>query len=355
MGKPCYLYELAVSIWVRSGAPYEVMRNAIHRWVYRFIALAAIWVVAHTARAQQQPQYLLTPYTLAVFNPATAGLDGRFSAAAVLRRQWQALPGHPEGLHVHAQLPLPAWSSGVGLVVIQDRVGLSQQVEATGTYSYYIPLSRQWRLGAGVAGGLLQAGLDGDGLRTPDGVYGGVGGPDHQDSRLPNGAVTGMRSVLHGGLFLEGRHWTVGLAGRQLQGGRLKYGGQASGMALVPHGVWHLGYRYAGGSWDSQTILAGRTDGKEWQQELSTYWTWRDRFVLGGGMRGLGLDPIDAWALSAGVRFSERFLLMYAFERGISPLRQAHRGSFELMLRYDLEISVGRGNLPPRIYNPRFL
>jgi type IX secretion system PorP/SprF family membrane protein len=308
-----------------------------------------------SASAQQVPQYLYTPFTLVEANPAVAGLDGNLVLIAGLRRQWNALPGQPEGFHTGGHIGLPFISSGAGISIQREEVGLLRFTALCGHYSYHYPLSRKWILAGGLSAGFLQGGLDGTGIRTPGGQYPVDGGLDHQDDRLPTSMSLGQAPLLHLGLALQGERLTAGMALRQVNGGRLRFRDQDQGIALRPHLYMHASYRAGSGLLEWQPMIQGRADGSEWQIDGLLLFHWKNRFILGGGFRGATDNQRDAWVLSAGLRFSERFLLIYAFEQGISPLNRVHQGSFELMLRYDLEVRAGRGILPPRIHTPRFL
>jgi len=305
--------------------------------------------------AQQLPQYLFTPFTLVEANPAAAGLEGNLVLGAGLRRQWNALPGQPEGFHASGHIGLPFISSGAGFSIQRDEAGLLRFTEFCGHYSFHQPLNRKWILAAGLSAGFLQGGLDGTAIRTPGGQYPVDGGPDHQDDRLPTANSMGQAPLLHLGLALRGQRFNGGLSLRQVTGGRLRFRDQDQGLALRPHLYMHAAYRAGNGMLEWQPILQGRADRSEWQLDGLILLHWKERFILGGGFRGAADRQRDAWLITAGLRISERFLLTYAFEQGISSLRRVHQGSFELMLRYDLEVRTGSGILPPRIHNPRFL
>lgn len=306
---------------------------------------------------QQWPQYALSSFSLVEINPAAAGLDGMLAFSGATRRQWNNLPGSPTGYHLSAQAPLPFISSGVGFSLLQDQIGLQQQIEFTGVYSYHYNIGRKTVLSAGVAAGFLQSVFDGEGIRTPGGAYTPGGGGNHNDDLLPSGTVGGVAPIVHGGAALQGATYTMGASVRYAQGGTLRLKGEDenAGIRLRPHLLAHAQYRTTGTQLIFIPVANFRTDGVAWQGEGQFYAQWRERFIIGAGIRGWQESNLDAWIATAGVRISERFLLLYAFEGGISSLRRAHNGTFELTLRYEIDIFGGRAILPPRIYNPRFL
>ncbi len=309
------------------------------------------------AIGQQLPQYILSAFSQIEINPAIAGTDGTLTFTAATRRQWNALPGSPSGYHGSVQLPLPFISSGVGLSFMQDQIGIQKHLEVTAIYSYHLDLSKTWTLSAGLAGGIFQSSLDGGKIRTPGGQYPIDGSLDHQDNLLSIGEANALSPVVHAGLVLKNLSWEGGVAFKYLQGGQLVYRGtdRDAGITIQPHLLAHLSYKGYTGDLEWRPVVAMRTELKEMQIDAQCFFTWKDKFILGGGYRGWGQNSTDAFIIHAGARVSDRFLLIYAYEGGVSRFRTAHQGSFELMLRYDLVVNTGSGNLPGRIFNPRFL
>jgi hypothetical protein len=82
---------------------------------------------------------------------------------------------------------------------------------------------------------------------------------------------------------------------------------------------------------------------------------YRENIFAGASFRGIGTKGNDAAVLFGGFKLNERTILAYSFDIPLSPLNTVNRGSHELLLRYDLNKTIGAGKLPPVIYNPRFL
>lgn len=306
---------------------------------------------------QQLPQFALTPWSWMDVNPAATGLGDDLIFSGAARRQWNSLPGSPSGYHISAQMPLPAIRSGFGVALLQDQIGLLSNLEASLVYAYHVPISRVWSIHAGLAGGFLQSGLDGQAIRTPDGQYGN-GGVDHQDSKLPNNGVTAWSPMLHLGGLATNDTWTFGASLRYAQGGQLNYSGTnagTAGMNVQPHLALHGSWKGSVGDLEIMPSTVWLSDFSQWQATALCSFTWKERFVVGGGYRGWKGGTQDALILTAGFHVSDRFLLLYAYESGVSALKQVHNGSFELMLQYRFPSRFNRGKLPGIIYNPRFL
>ncbi len=327
--------------------------------VNRFYYLL-IWLVSSLAvrsgMAQQLPQFALTPWSIVEMNPAATGIgeDVIFSGAA--RRQWNSLPGSPSGYHVSGQMPFAAFQSGFGVSLIQDQIGVLTNLEATLLYGYHFPISSAWTMHAGLAGGFLQSGLDGSAIRTPDGQYQN-GGVDHQDGKLPTGSVNALSPLFHFGAMISDDQWQFGGSWRYAQGGQLSYSGSdvKSSMQLKPHFVFHGSWKGDFGDLEVFPTTFWTTDLSQWQATTQCFLTWRERFIVGGGYRGWKGATQDALLLTAGIHVSDRFLIMYVYESGLSAIKQVHNGSFELMIQYRIPTGFNKGKLPGIIYNPRFL
>lgn len=351
-----YLWQVSQQVFSVSSSPGGRVRKW-HSPLWGFI-LALAWMTGgEQVMAQQVPQYLFSPYSLIIENPAATGMQADLVLTGGMRRQWMQLPGQPEGFHFQAQAGLPFVSSGVGLGVQSDRIGLFRHLEVAGSYSYSRPFGRNGDWMAGVSAGWFQSSLDGSAIRTPDGQYLPDQGPDHRDDLLSSGTMTGGRPILHAGVAIRYGRLITGLSVRHLLGGEVPLASDqgSTGWQLQRHIYMHGAYAFGSGDLSVRPMVQMRTDAVRWQWDGMIYAVWRERFTAGGGIRGGLATTADAWILAAGIRISDRFLLMYAFEQGISSLRKVHNGSFELLLRYEMGVRTGKGVLPPRVYSPRFL
>jgi type IX secretion system PorP/SprF family membrane protein len=95
-------------------------------------------------------QYVLNPLTI---NPAMAGNRGALNLAAFYRRQWAGIAGTPETMTFTADAPFFDNKVGAGLIIINDKVGVTKETQLITNYSYKIDFSTgslSLGLGAGV-------------------------------------------------------------------------------------------------------------------------------------------------------------------------------------------------------------
>lgn len=321
------------------------------------ILIVLVWGTITCARAQQTPQYslfLLNPYA---YNPAFAGMGNSLVATGVYRQQWSSLKGAPETQHLNAHLPLYMISSGVGLKVENDVIGAHRSTQAVLSYSFHRELGREAVLSIGLSGGYMQYALDGTKLRAPEGTYAEPSGVFmHNDPFLPEGKVTAGTAIMEAGLYFQWKNLAIGLAGQPVFAPVLETtSGGTFRLKPVQHYLSTVSYRFDLGR--ELTVNPGilvKTDLTETQVEISSIIRWRENIFAGASFRGFSDTARDAVVLLGGLRLNERTLLAYSFDIPLSALETAHRGSHELLLRYELNKPIGEGKLPPVIYNPRF-
>ena len=80
-------------------------------------------------------QYVLNPLTI---NPAYAGNRGAFNIAAFYRRQWVGIAKAPETMTLAMDVPLFASKLGLGLIVTNDKFGVTKETQISSNYAYKI-------------------------------------------------------------------------------------------------------------------------------------------------------------------------------------------------------------------------
>jgi type IX secretion system PorP/SprF family membrane protein len=105
-------------------------------------------------QAQNDPlyaQYLNNPLLI---NPAYTGLNNNFNMSVTYRKQWAGFDGAPVTANVTAHTSLVNNKMGVGLILLQDKIGNSNNTEIQGTYAYKIGIDGKY-LSFGLQAGFL--------------------------------------------------------------------------------------------------------------------------------------------------------------------------------------------------------
>ncbi len=313
---------------------------------------AALW----SARAQQLPQYslyMLNPYA---YNPAYAGTLGTLIANGAYRQQWAGLEGAPEGQYLDAHLPLLFLRGGVGVRFSNDKIGPHRVTQAALHYAYHLDIGRTALLSLGIGVGYTQYFLDGAKLRTPDGTYEPGGSFTHNDPLFPEGRVRAGSPLTEFGAFFREQKWEVGIAVLPAYVPILRVREQGGfQVRRVPQYLCTGAYRWALSerlAFIPSFLL--KFDPAATQVEISATLRWQENTFAGSSFRGFTSTSRDAVVVFGGLRVTDKLSLAYAYDIPLSSLALAHRGSHEVLLRYDLNRPIGTGQLPPIIYNPRF-
>jgi type IX secretion system PorP/SprF family membrane protein len=95
-------------------------------------------------------QYVLNPLSI---NPAYAGNRGVMNIAAFYRKQWVGVKGSPETMSLAADAPLSDDRMGLGLILLNDKIGVTRETQFNTNYSYKISIKSgilSFGLGAGI-------------------------------------------------------------------------------------------------------------------------------------------------------------------------------------------------------------
>lgn len=122
--------------------------------LFKHILVVAGGILALQAKAQQTPQSNVYNYNRFSLNPAYAGAEGCTEIFFSHLNQWVKVEGAPVTSYLSANTRLGKnW--GVGGSVLIDKLGMLQQVAASGSVSYGISLG-QHQLRLGLTGGYYQ-------------------------------------------------------------------------------------------------------------------------------------------------------------------------------------------------------
>lgn len=317
-----------------------------------FLALA-ICIVSSLGVSAQQPgsysMYMLNKYHL---NPAYAGMDYSLSVNAIVRNQWQAIPGQPSSQMVNFHLPVYILNGAAGVKVENERIGAELQLKVSGSYSYVLETGiGLFNFGLQVGG--IQKRLNGAILRTPEGNYEG-GQIDHQDPLLLSSNQQGV-GVLYGfGIYYIGDYLEGGISAEHIPVNNISI--SPAKIRLTPSINGYLETAIpVGENLNVIPSLWVRSDLKQTQGNISVLLKHRGNIFGGVGMRGYSGKTLDSMHAILGWTFNENYSLSYSYDIGLSSLRSVHEGSHEILFNYNLNKLIGAGLPPKIIYGPRHM
>jgi type IX secretion system PorP/SprF family membrane protein len=89
---------------------------------------------------QQDPVYSLYLNNPFVINPAYAGLNNLLHTQVAFRTQWAGIDGNPKTLNLSGHTSVYNNKGGVGIQIIQDRIGENKNTEVQVAFSYKVRL-----------------------------------------------------------------------------------------------------------------------------------------------------------------------------------------------------------------------
>ncbi|MBX9806216.1 MAG: type IX secretion system membrane protein PorP/SprF [Flavobacteriaceae bacterium] len=114
------------------------------------ILLFALMFTGMLSYAQQDAQFTQYMYNTINVNPAYAGSRGALSMFALYRTQWVGFEGAPVTSTVSMNTPLNESNLGLGVSLINDKIGPTTENTISADLSYTIPTSETWNLSFGI-------------------------------------------------------------------------------------------------------------------------------------------------------------------------------------------------------------
>ena len=294
----------------------------------KHIFAVLLMFLTFTISAQQDAQYTQYMYNTVSVNPGYTGSRGHLSIAALYRAQWVGLEGAPKTQTFNLHTPMGYRGVGMGISVINDKIGPTSETYLDLDFSYTIQTSQDARLSFGLkaSGHLLDirfSELNQD--------YTNPGGPDptlQQDIQNKFSPNIGAGVYYHTDRFYAGISAPRILETTHFDSSSLSTASEQINFYGITGYVFDLS-----AFWKFKPALLTKVvRGAPLQIDFSANFMYNDRFIMGAAYRW---DA--AFSGMAGFQISPAFLIGLAYDREITELGQAafNDGSFEVILRYD--------------------
>lgn len=317
----------------------------------RLLLLLPLFSFGLVLAAQQLPRYSMPWLDPVQFNPAYAGLDNSLSITGTYRSQWTGLEGQPVGQRISAHLPVYYLSSGVGVEVEFDEIGARGLNSFGLSYNYQL-VRRQSVWSIGLSARMLQLNLNGQLLRTPEGIYDDPSAIIHNDALLPTGNINDGSLSFGAGIFYQSENLEGGLSARNLNNPVIAFPGIDYSLDQQYHAYLRARLDILT-NWEVMPMAYAVVSGPQQQFSFGATIRYDENFFGGLAYRGHSGVTSDALVISGGLNISEKVTLAYAFDLTLSELQTVQDGSHEITLKYNLRQRIGAGIPPPRIFHPR--
>jgi len=282
-------------------------------------------IVSH---AQQDAQYTQYMYNTIEVNPAYAGSRGALSVFGLYRTQWIGLDGAPETSTFSVNTPLKNSDLGLGVSLVNDKIGPTVENTLSADLSYTIPTSDTWNLSFGIKGTANLFNIDINKLSYED-------QDDPQFQNLKNKFSPNVGA----GLYFHSDRAYVGLSVPNfIETNRYDSNRHDSGdVAIFKEKINY--YLIAGYVFNldrleyikfKPALMAKMVEGAPLQVDVSGNFMFNDKFVLGLAYR---------WSASvsamAGFQVTKGMYVGYGYDHETTQLRKYNSGSHEIFLRFE--------------------
>lgn len=300
--------------------------------------------------AQQDPQFSQFMFNRHYVNPAATGDNPEFMEfSSFFRSQWSGYNatfddgGAPNTITASFTSPIPGIKSGIGLLLVSDRVGATSSSQVQLSYAYHAPLKNGGRLSFGLRSGLYNLSIDGTKLRAIT----------EPDPLIPEGRVSEFKPDLSFGMQYSTEKYWVGLSSTHLINTQFKYDFINSITTLVPHV-----YLSGGAHFDvSESVKLSpsaiiKTDFNSLSFDVNALSTINDQYLLGLGARAS--NNLDDLIFMAGAYFMKdrAFRFVYSLDLVLSGQAAKQPTSNEVSVFY--RIPMPKPPVPTPLRTPRF-
>jgi type IX secretion system PorP/SprF family membrane protein len=284
--------------------------------------------------AQQDAQFTQYMYNTININPAYAGSRSAMNIFGLYRTQWVGLDGAPETSSFSLNTPLNNSNLGLGVSLVNDKIGPTTENTFSADLSYTIPTSETFKISFGMKATANLFNLDVNKL-SPE---------DQGDTQFQN-LNSKFSPNIGAGIYWHSDKAYIGLSVPNfIETNRY----DSNEVAIFKEKINY--YLIAGYVFDlnpdikfKPAVLTKLVEGSPLQVDLSANFMFNDKFVVGVAYRWSA-------ALSAmvGFQITDGLYLGYGYDRETTNLNNYNSGSHEIFLRFELFTDYSR------ITSPRF-
>jgi type IX secretion system PorP/SprF family membrane protein len=296
--------------------------------------------------AQQDPLFTHYMFTALYYNPAFAGTEGVTKLTAIHHSQWLGYEssygggGAPMTQMISFTTPIHRIKSGFGAYVANDNLGPQNNQEIQLSYAYHLGI-KESKLSFGIRVGAYSQALDFDKYRY---IH-----PDDPKLMGKQGKTSQIRPDMAAGVYYRSEKYYMGAGFNHLLKSEFDFGVGQRG-ALVNHMVVSGGYYYDA-SFDlklNPSFLV-RTDFNSYQFDINLMAILKDTMWA-----GLSFRQSEAASLLLGYSLlkSKALKLGYSIDYVLKNQQAKQATSHELMISYELPVSLKSGKMPVR--TPRY-
>lgn len=302
---------------------------------YKRIVCVLALMAYFNVNAQQEAMYSQYMFNTMAVNPSYAGSREVFSMTALARAQWVGIEGAPVSQTLSMDAPIRNKKVGVGMIIFNDRIGLTHNVGAHGSYAYRVRMKRA-TLSMGLKLGMVQYNATLTQARLS------VGTPT-DDQGFSNNIRVWIPSA-GAGFYINSDKYYFGASIPNLYSSQWTRTGDVK-VNKYDHIFAMAGYvfKVSPDIRVKPSFLMKYVNGAPIELDINTNVWFYERFGF-----GLSYRTGDAIVGMFEIQVQNNFRVGYSYDYTITALQKYTTGSHELMLRY--EFGVGKD----RVITPRY-
>ena len=301
------------------------MKTKLFSFVLMFTAIVSF--------AQQDAQFTQYMYNTININPAYAGSRGALSIFALHRTQWVGLDGAPVTNAVSVNTPLNGSNLGLGVSVINDKIGPTTENTISADLSYTVPTSEIFKLSFGIKATANFFNLDVNRLNPVD------DDPSLHDFNNKFTPNIGAGVYLHSDKAYIGFSVPNFIESKRYDDNEVAIFKEKINYYLIAGYVFDLNNSIK----FKPALLSNIVEGAPLQLDVSGNFMFNDKFVVGIAYRWSA-----AVSAMVGFQVSNGMYIGYGYDYETTNLNNYNSGSHEIFLRYEIFKNNGK------IITPRF-
>jgi type IX secretion system PorP/SprF family membrane protein len=286
------------------------------------LLLIGLMFTVMVSYAQQDAQFTQYMYNTINVNPAYAGSRGAMSIFALHRTQWVGLDGAPTTNAISINTPFNSSRLGLGVSVINDKIGPTHENTISGDLSYTIPTSENVKLSFGIKATANLFDLDVSRLT-----------PEQQGDPKLQGFDNKFSPNIGAGIYLHSNKAYVGFSvpnfieSNRYDDNDVAIFKEKINYYLIAGYVMDLNYNLK----FKPALLTKMVQGAPLQVDVSGNFMLYDKLTVGIAYR---------WSASisamVGFQISDAMYIGYGYDLETTKLENYNSGSHEIFLRYEI-------------------
>lgn len=290
------------------------MKKLIYTFLITFITVSA-W-------GQSEAIYTFNLFNQLNFNPAYAGSKEVLDAGLIYRNQWwSGVDGSPKNINLYGHMPFANRTSGIGLNILTDKIGLDKLLTVGADYAYRIRFNRGNVLAIGIGARVENARSDWD--EVNDAVEAG-------DNNIGTGVESKTTFNVGPGVYFKNTKFYLGASLPRMLANSLynetdKFSGKVNTWFLQGGLTLPIGQNIE----LLPNVQARINPSAPFDLDANLNVMFNDAFMIGAMYRlDDSIDGLLVYQFKNGLRIGA------ALDFTLSDLKKATDGSFEVMLGY---------------------